>query len=234
MAKVDITRRYIAETFLDLVERMPYSDVTVQLVVRTCGVSRKTFYYHFDNRADLVHYTFRMLLARRLERCMAPEDLAFDSMVPDDKYRTMALYYQGSPEQEGEEFFRAFSLCIRDNVTFFRKVFASPDWESLNRYVFAIYRPLLRRDLESLFAGSPAMPNEEVMDYLSLYFTNLSVIWIIHRRIMRDFDPSAKVTDILGCSIYDAMRGIVQAYPERLAKTEARYGGSRVAGRALP
>ena len=58
------------------------------------------------------------------------------------------------------------------------------------------------------------------MSYLATYFTNLSVVWIINRRIMRNMEFRDEVTDILACTIHDAMRGVVDSLSARLDVTD--------------
>ena len=40
------TRDIIKKAFLELLEEMPYSQITVKKLVEKCGINRNSFYYH--------------------------------------------------------------------------------------------------------------------------------------------------------------------------------------------
>ncbi len=52
------TKDLIANTFIGLVGTKPMQKVTVQDLVEACGVSRQTFYNHFDNKQEVVQYVY--------------------------------------------------------------------------------------------------------------------------------------------------------------------------------
>ena len=41
------TKQIIMETFLELLEELPFDKITVTDIVQKCNVNRNTFYYHF-------------------------------------------------------------------------------------------------------------------------------------------------------------------------------------------
>ena len=216
MAKPDFTKKYIAETFIEMVATTAYGDVTVQGIVERCKINRKTFYYHFFNKADLATYVFRLELALALNNKLPKDWLLKDSGVEDDKYRELPFYYIGDPETRCSEFLRVFSTCIKSNGEFYRKLFNSPDWGYFYSYVFEIYRPQLERDLLYLFAKNDITPLEEELDYLAAYFTNGSVIWVLHRRIMKRGNYSELTKNNLSTIVSDSMRGVVETQCSRL------------------
>lgn len=48
------TKGIIIRAYQELVEERKNFKITVADIVERCGISRKTFYYHFDNIYDLV------------------------------------------------------------------------------------------------------------------------------------------------------------------------------------
>lgn len=58
MTKPELMKQLIANTFVDLAKANSINKVTIQKIIDTCGISRNTFYYHFDNRAALIVYIF--------------------------------------------------------------------------------------------------------------------------------------------------------------------------------
>lgn len=64
-----MTKRVLAQTMKDLMSREPFSKISVGDICTACGMSRKSFYYHFQDKYDLVNWVFRteFLQAIRLE-----------------------------------------------------------------------------------------------------------------------------------------------------------------------
>lgn len=56
MSKSYETKRRLAESMVELLEEMPFQDLTVDAVTRHCGVARQTFYYHFHSLMELVSW----------------------------------------------------------------------------------------------------------------------------------------------------------------------------------
>ncbi len=58
MAKPDITEKFIASKFIELTEINSPDSITVQRLAKECDLNRKSFYYHFETKADLICYIF--------------------------------------------------------------------------------------------------------------------------------------------------------------------------------
>ena len=53
-----ITKKALAVSLKELLNRKSLSKITVRDVVESCGVNRQTFYYHFKDIYDLLEWTF--------------------------------------------------------------------------------------------------------------------------------------------------------------------------------
>lgn len=53
------TKDQIIDAFVELLEEMPYSKITVRNIVDKCGVNRNTFYYHFQDIPSLLEELLR-------------------------------------------------------------------------------------------------------------------------------------------------------------------------------
>ena len=49
----------LINTFLKLVKENEYDKITVTGLVEACGISRQTFYYHFDDIDAMIEWTFK-------------------------------------------------------------------------------------------------------------------------------------------------------------------------------
>ena len=53
MSKSDDTKERIARTFLECMETTPYGKINVSQLCERAHISRKTFYYHFEDKERL-------------------------------------------------------------------------------------------------------------------------------------------------------------------------------------
>lgn len=49
----------LINAFLDLVEEIEFEKITVTSLVEKCGISRQTFYYHFNDIEEMLDYAFK-------------------------------------------------------------------------------------------------------------------------------------------------------------------------------
>ena len=63
------TQRIILETFEQMLEEMPFFKITVSALVKRCGISPNTFYYHYEDIYDLLETWLGLWLAQ-----FAPHD----------------------------------------------------------------------------------------------------------------------------------------------------------------
>lgn len=70
MAESNITKKALAAAFKELIEDKPFSKISVGEICDKCGMNRKSFYYHFKDKYDLVnwiYYTEFISIARQKE-----------------------------------------------------------------------------------------------------------------------------------------------------------------------
>lgn len=63
-------KKLIAEHFFALVRQRGIDRVTVTALIEDCGISRQTFYYHFQDLMDVVEWTLDRKVEQMVERCL--------------------------------------------------------------------------------------------------------------------------------------------------------------------
>ncbi|GAB6991698.1 dihydroxyacetone kinase transcriptional activator DhaS [Paenibacillus pini] len=58
MSESQITKRAIAASLKELTATNPLSKISIKQIVDHCGLNRQTFYYHFKDKFDLVHWIY--------------------------------------------------------------------------------------------------------------------------------------------------------------------------------
>lgn len=58
MSKPELTKLMIADTLKTLVLTIHIDKITIHDIVEACGINRKTFYYHFQDKQSLISWIF--------------------------------------------------------------------------------------------------------------------------------------------------------------------------------
>ena len=58
MAESIITKKALASSLKELLDVMPFEKITIADICDSCGMNRKSFYYHFRDKYDLVNWIF--------------------------------------------------------------------------------------------------------------------------------------------------------------------------------
>ena len=58
MADSNITKKALAESLKEIMKTVPFDKITVAQICDGCDMNRKSFYYHFKDKYDLVNWIF--------------------------------------------------------------------------------------------------------------------------------------------------------------------------------
>ncbi len=67
-------KKMISEMYLELLKVKPGDKITVKMLIDECGLSRQTFYYHFQDIMDVVEYTLKRILDEIVVNCSRIDD----------------------------------------------------------------------------------------------------------------------------------------------------------------
>ncbi|MCD8316739.1 MAG: TetR/AcrR family transcriptional regulator, partial [Eggerthellaceae bacterium] len=172
MTKSDLMRRHIADTFKDLLQSKPYNSITIQDIANEADINRKTFYYYFYNKLDLVCYIFRKDLSKCLTDNFPDNELIRDPDDEDDKYRDMPFFVNNLTDPEDRrDFYLELSSYIKENDNYYYKLSLGEDFVHFEKYLDSIYLPQLKKTINRAFEEQGVVPPSEDVDYLAAYFT---------------------------------------------------------------
>ena len=119
LAESNITKRALAVALKVLVESRPFSKISIGDICEQCAISRKSFYYHFKDKYDLVnwiYYTEFIAAAEQKKYALGwdfLEDLCVYFYNNHDFYRkTLNVAGQNS----FSEYFRSVVMMIITNI----------------------------------------------------------------------------------------------------------------------
>lgn len=68
MADSNITKRALATSLKELMAEQPFDKINVAQICERCNMNRKSFYYHFKDKYDLVNWIFDTEFIELLKR----------------------------------------------------------------------------------------------------------------------------------------------------------------------
>lgn len=149
------TMTLLADSFIELAEQMPFEKISVSDIVAASNKNRKTFYYHFEDKDQMVHWIFRRDIAAELER-VAERDELVTERVADRSPNRMAYYLRrkiGVRSLDGSVFFQALSSCLMNRRSFYSKALRQTGSASLSSYLRALYTPALEEDIRFILSN---------------------------------------------------------------------------------
>ncbi len=119
LADSNITKRALASALKDLMEEIPFEKINVVHICERCNMNRKSFYYHFKDKYDLVNWIF------------------------DTEFLPLALSYTNKYDDR-EECIMAESEYFYRNRNFYRKALQIKGQNSFSDHFREFCMPLLR------------------------------------------------------------------------------------------
>lgn len=162
MSASEITKRAIAQSFKQLLEEQDFESITVSAICAACSVNRKTFYYHFRDKYELVEWIYDTELADELRSTAA----------------TAALDHWG--------LFCAACAYLDRNRSFYRKTMQHGGQNSFTEYARSLAIAMLERHLADLLPKS-SLHYDRALSFIVTFYADACVASI--RRWILDDDP---------------------------------------------
>ena len=187
MADSNITKRALASALKDLMETMPFEKITISHICDKCYMNRKSFYYHFKDKYDLVNWIY---------------DTEF--------VVTIAGYHN-------DDQWMLFELLCRylyDNRKFYRKALQIRGQNSFYDHFHETLIPIIDKTLQHIASESYENLSEDEVEYLRQFTSNFitdGIISAIERWMLdkNSIDADAflmlikTITQKLAARIYD-------------------------------
>ena len=122
------TKQAFADALRKLLEQKPFAKISVSHICEECGMNRKSFYYHFKDKYDLVNKSYQKIFDKTLNTFL--DGCGWRDLV--------SAVYQ----------------VFQENLFFFQNALRSHDPNSLRNYIFQIslnlYAETLKRHGEDV------------------------------------------------------------------------------------
>ena len=175
MADSNITKRALAGALRELMVDIPFEKIQVAHICERCDMNRKSFYYHFKDKYDLLNWIFDT------------DFIAFVQKFSDSQ----------SLEQRVDEL-RAVCGYFYDNRDFYRKALKTEGQNSFSEHFREYIIPLSKDRLSYYLFG------ESLDDFALNFFTDAMVFtierWLLDKDCMRPDDFVDKLMHLLSRS----------------------------------
>ena len=150
------TMLLIADTFVALCDEMPLKKVSISDIIERTGKNRKTFYYHFENKDCLITWIFRYDLGQELKRRFPESTLVYETGATD-----------------------CFAHVLEAKRNFYTQALADTNPYSLRNYLYHLYLPALRNDIDLILANR-YLPQENIQ-FLAEFYTCAFLYYFIRK-----------------------------------------------------
>lgn len=150
LADSNITKRALAAALKELMEEMTFDKITVGHICNKCEMNRKSFYYHFKDKYDLVNWIY---------------------------YTEFIGAIKGKEYKDGLKFLEDVCIYFEDNRRFYRKVLRYDGQNSFFEYFRELLMPAVEKYTKDLFEDTEN--REFYVSFFSDAFVNAIKKWTL-------------------------------------------------------
>ncbi len=144
MSKSNLTKRALAQALKEQMITRPFQKISVGDICAACGMNRKSFYYHFSDKYDLLSWIF------------------------SDEYLEQLDVTQF---ESGWELFEDMCLYFYRERDFYRPAFQVSGQNSFSSYLGSVMKPVIDQVMERLY---PAALQLKTWGILLTFFTDIA------------------------------------------------------------
>lgn len=129
MADSNITKKALSSAFKRLLEEKPFAKISVGDICEKCEMNRKSFYYHFQDKYDLVNWIFDTEFLSSASESVTGQDLLNSLCIYFYENR---IFYRRVFSVEGQnsfaDYFREIIISVLKNYLHGISGAANPDF----------------------------------------------------------------------------------------------------------
>ena len=133
MADSNLTKRALANALQELMIEIPFERISVSQICEKCDMNRKSFYYHFKDKYDLVNWIF---------------DMDFIAVFADENFNNM------SSNEERWKTIDIFLQLFYKNKTFYQNALKIKGQNSFSEHFYECIRPIIKKRIETTIDNS--------------------------------------------------------------------------------
>ena len=155
-SRSQLTKEKIQAALWQILPDKPLGEITVKEVVDLCGISRQTFYYHFQDLYGVVSWQFQTMSEETLEYLKEADD--------QDRHRVLELLVEK----------------MRENKPLLLNIYRAFPRSYLERYLIRWSQPFIRQQIQERGKGYQLKEGaaEFLIDLYSLSVASVLLNWL--------------------------------------------------------
>ncbi len=154
MAESTVTKKAIAEGFKSLMTKKHFEKITISDITAACGLNRQTFYYHFQDKYELLNWIF-------YNEVIAPlmDGLTIDNW--SDKLEVMLV-------------------TMKKDVRFYSNALNTPYSSEFRDYLFKVTATVVDEIIDRIADGQTIKDYDKqfITEFFSYGITGCTIKWI--------------------------------------------------------
>lgn len=150
MANTKLTKEALAKSLKELLAERPLDKISVKDITEHCGMSRNNFYYHFQDKYELISWIFYNDISKKVET-----------------YADSSKFLEDS--------FTSVCECLYKERDFYKKCFRYVEQNSLFEVLTELYMDLWTKTLKKRFENSGLDLSEEEIQLMAKMNTRAMV-----------------------------------------------------------
>lgn len=107
-----ITKRAIAQGFKELMRHKSFEKITISDITKSCGLNRQTFYYHFQDKFELINWIYYNEAILPLTQNLTFETWSGQILRLLTLMRQESYFYENALRENCRPEFQNYLLCV--------------------------------------------------------------------------------------------------------------------------
>lgn len=172
MAESSTTKRALAAAMRDLMRTTPFAKISVGDICNVCQMNRKSFYYHFKDKYDLVNWIFDTEFLAVVQGQEYMNTWSFAEAICDYLYDSRD-FYRKALRIEGQN---SFANHFHEVLEAMMKASLSGEWldEEAATFFTAFFTDAFCSSVTRWLTSREPMPTEKFLHLLQSSFTEIA------------------------------------------------------------
>ncbi len=160
MTQSSITKRALADSMKELMNEKSLSKISIKDIVQRCNMNRKSFYYHFKDKYDLVNWIYYTDFVTSFEENELNSQWSILESICEFFYNNRGFYCNALEVKGQNSFYDYFGEVLSPIIAIeFENIFQDKDKE----FYITFFTDAIRTSITRwLLEGSKIPPNEFV------------------------------------------------------------------------
>lgn len=187
-----ITKKVIAHSLKELMETIPFQKISIRDIMNHCDIRRQTFYYHFQDKYELLAWIYNQEASENIEDYL------------DYEHWTKVIT-------------RLFEY-LAENKTFYNNALAITEQNSFDRYFFDHTQNLLLKIITDMMTQQNIELPEETLAFFNAFYSHAFVgtakDWLMHGCTI----PPLELSENIQLIVEDSFLSTLKRYSEQKNK----------------